>query len=220
MHQLQAALCAGTLSVIFISAGCGGGGNANIRLVNAVPSQPSLDMLIDSNNVASGVGYGTASGYSSVGSGSRHLQVEVSGTTTVINDQTVSLGGGSNNTVLDTASGATVLTDNNSAPPSGDVNIRAINASATLGTADIYIVPSNADISGINPTASNVAFESATSYQSDTAGSYTIIFTFPGQKVPVISTSPLSFSSGQVRSVVGLDGQNGGFTTAVLSDAN
>jgi hypothetical protein len=38
--------------------------------------------------------------------------------------------------------------------------------------------------------------------------------------VPVISSSPTSFNAGQVRSVVGLDGQSGGFTTAVLSDLN
>jgi hypothetical protein len=47
-----------------------------------------------------------------------------------------------------------------------------------------------------------------------------VIFTEPGQKVPAISSSPLSFSGGQVRPVMGLDGQNGGFTTAVLSDLN
>jgi hypothetical protein len=52
------------------------------------------------------------------------------------------------------------------------------------------------------------------------AGSYEVIFTQPGQKVPVISSSPTSFNAGQVRSVAGLDGQSGGFTTAVLSDLN
>ena len=36
----------------------------------------------------------------------------------------------------------------------------------------------------------------------------------------MIDSNPLSFSAGQIRSIVGLDGQNGGFTTAVLSDLN
>jgi hypothetical protein len=113
-----------------------------------------------------------------------------------------------------------VLTDSNSTPASGDISIRAINASSTLGTADVYVVTSGTDITTVNPTASNVAFPSATSYQAVAAGSYEVIFTQPGQKVPVISSSPTSFSAGQVRSVVGLDGQSGGFTTAVLSDLN
>jgi hypothetical protein len=154
-----------------------------------------------------------------VGSGSHHLQIEASGTTTILIDQTISLGSG-DNTVLATNSGAVVLADSSATPSSGDISIRAINASSTLGTADVYIVNSSTDISTVNPTASSVAFTAATPYQTVAAGSYVVIFTQPGQKVPVISSSPLSFTAGQVRSVMGLDGQSGGFTTAVLADLN
>ena len=122
--------------------------------------------------------------------------------------------------MLATNSGAVVLADSSTTPSSGDISIRAINASSTLGTADVYIVNSSTDISTVNPTASSVAFTAATSYQTVAAGSYVVIFTQPGQKVPIISSSPLSFSAGQVRSVMGLDGQGGGFTTAVLADLN
>jgi len=206
-------------SASLLSIGCGSS-SAHVRLVNALPSQSSLDMLVDSKDVASAVAYGSGSAYASVSSGSRHLQIEISGTTDVLSDESVSLSSGTDSTVLDTNSGVTVLTDGNSTPASGDISIRAINASATLGPADVYIVPAGTDITTVNPTASNVVFPSATAYQTVAAGSYQIIFTQAGQKVPVISSSPLSFSAGQVRSVVGLDGQNGGFTIAVLSDLN
>jgi hypothetical protein len=207
------------LCAILFSIGCGSS-STHIRLVNALPSQSSLNMLIDGSDLASAVAYGSGSAYASVSSGSRHLQIEISGTTDVLVDESVSLSSGTDSTVLDTNSGAVVLTDSNSTPASGDISIRAINASSTLGTADVYIVTSGTDITTVNPTASSVAFPSATSYQSVAAGSYEVIFTQPGQKVPVISSSPTSFSAGQVRSVVGLDGQSGGFTTAVLSDLN
>jgi hypothetical protein len=220
MHQSwKLAVVPLLLCAILFSIGCGSS-NAHIRLANALPSQSSLDMLVDSKNIASAVLYGSASAYATVSSGSRHIQIEPTGTTDVLVDQTTSLSSGTDTTVLDTNSGAVVLTDSNSTPASGDISIRAINASSTLGTADVYVVTSGTDITTVNPTASNVAFPSATSYQAVAAGSYEVIFTQPGQKVPVISSSPTSFSAGQVRSVVGLDGQSGGFTTAVLSDLN
>lgn len=205
-------------SSILFSIGCGSS-SAHVRLANALPSQSNLAMLIDGNNLASSVAYGSASGYSSVNSGSRHLQIEPAGTTNILIDQTISLGSG-NSTVLATNSGAMALADSSTTPTSGDISIRAINASSTLGTADVYIVTPSTDITTVNPTSSNVAFTSATAYQSVAAGSYVVIFTQPGQKIPIISSSPLSFSAGQVRSVMGLDGQNGGFTTAVLADLN
>jgi Domain of unknown function (DUF4397) len=203
---------------VLASIGCGSG-SAHVRLANVLPSQSDLTLLIDGNTLATSVTYGSASGYISVGSGSHHLQIEASGTTTILIDQTISLSSG-DNTVLATNSGAVVLSDSSSTPSSGDISIRAINASSTLGTADVYIVSPSTDISTVNPTASSVAFTGATPYQTVAAGSYVVIFTQPGTKVPVVSSSPLSFTAGQVRSVLALDGQSGGFTTAVLADLN
>ena len=113
-----------------------------------------------------------------------------------------------------------VFTDNNTAPPSGNIKIRVINASPTLGTADVYIVASGTSIAGLSPTFSNLAYQAASGYQTLAAGSYQVVFTPPGQQFAEITTSAQSFASGQIRSVVALDAQNGGFTTAVLSDLN
>lgn len=208
-----------TLGTILVASGCGSS-SAHVRLVNAFPAESSLDMLIDGTNVASGVTYGAASGYVSVSSGSRHLQVEPTNVSSPVVDQTLTASSSSTITILSTSSGASILTDNNSAPSSGSVNIRVVNASSSLGTADIYVVAANTDISTVSPTSSNVGFGSASGYSTQTAGSYQVIFTQPGQKFPVISTSPLSFTSGQVRTVLGLNGLTGGFTTSVLADAN
>lgn len=208
-----------SLCVAFLSTGCSSGNKTRLRLLNAATFEASIDMLVDGKNVAS-AGYGSATGYVSVTSGSRHLQIETSGTTNILFDETITITSGTDSTILVTNSGTTELSDNNATPVSGDVSIRAINASPTIGTADVYIVAPNTDISTVDPTASGVGFSSTASYDTVAAGSYQVIFTQAGSKSPVISSSPLSFSAGQVRSVVGLDGQNGGFTTAVLSDLN
>ncbi len=212
-------LAALTLATMVVTTGCGSSG-ARVRLLNAFVGQSSLDMLIGNKSEATGVTYGAASGYTSTNSGSGTLQIENTGTTNILVSQPISLAAKSDSTVLATGSGTVVLTDNNAAPSSGNIEIRVINASPTLGTADVYIVPSGTAITPGNPTFSSLAFAAATGYDSLPAGSYEVIFTQPGQAFAVINSNPLSFSAGQIRSVVGLDGQNGGFTTAVLSDLN
>jgi hypothetical protein len=201
--------------MIFLATGCGSS-SAHIRLLNAIPIPSSLDMLIDGKNVASSIPYGAASGYISVASGSRHLQIETTGSTPFV-DETVKVSG--NVTVLDTTSGATVLTDNNSAPASGDASIRIVNASFNIGTVDVYIVTSGTAI-GTTPTFSSLGVGSASTYDAVAAASYQIFFTQPGTQNVLLSTNTLSFASGQVRTVVALDGQTGGVTTSVLADVN
>jgi Domain of unknown function (DUF4397) len=196
------------------SVACGSG-KTQVRLMNAMNGQSSLDLLVNNSTVASGIGYGAASGYASASSGSQAVQVK-QGSNTLLN-LTLTLSGGNNNTILATLSGATVFTDNKSTPSSGDIEIRAINASSTLGTADVYIVAPNTDISTVNPTAT-LTFQTASSYKTLAAGTYQIEFTQSGSKIPIINSGSLSFSAGQIRTVVSLDGN--GFSTSVLSDLN
>jgi hypothetical protein len=207
------------LATVLVTTGCGTS-SARVRLLNAFVGQSSLDMLINSKNVATGVIYGAASGYTSVSSGSPNMQIEDTGTTNVLVNQSISIPSKSDSTILATGSGTLVLSDNNTAPSSGNIEIRVINATPTLGTADVYIVPSGTAITPGSPTFASLGYQAASGYQSLAAGSYEVIFTQPGQAFAVIDSNPLSFSAGQIRSVVGLDGQNGGFTTAVLSDLN
>jgi hypothetical protein len=205
------------LGVIFTTTGCGSG-STHARLMNAMSGISSIDMLLDNKSSVTGVTYGAASGYVTVNRGSHNLIVESTGSSPLIN-QTASFPSG-DSTVLATDSGAVVLTDNNGAPSPGNIKMRVINASPTLGTADVYIVASGTSIAGLTPTFSNLAYQAASGYQSLAAGSYQVIFTLPGQQFAEITSSAQSFASGQIRTAVALDAQGGGFTTAVLSDLN
>jgi len=216
---LFAAVALGVSCVLLLATGCGSS-TAHVRLLNAIPIQSNLDMLLDGKNVASSVAYGAASAYVTASTGSRHLQIEPSGGSTTIVDQTISISSGSFTTALESSAGPLVLTDTNTAPSSGNVNLRVINASSNIGSADVYIVSSGTGIGSANPNFSGVSFPSATGYSSVSAGSYQVILTFPGTTSVKFTSSAMSFSSGQVRTIVVLDGQSGGITTSVLSDAN
>lgn len=210
----------GVFLAIFLTSGCGSS-SANIRLIDALPTQSNLDLLVDGKSVATSVGYGAASSYISVSSGSRHIQAEGSGTTNVVLDLSQSLGSNSYSTALAAATGSIVLTDSHTAPSSGNFSIRAVNASGNLQSADVYILPSGTDINSVTPTYSGLTLQSNPTYTNLTPGTYQVVFTLPGQKVAVTSTSSLAFTSGQVRTVIGLDGFGGAApTTSVISDFN
>jgi len=225
--RLQKKLCAFVpsmccLSLLVFAIGCGGS-STKIRLVNASPDESSLDLLVDSKTVASSVTYATASAYQGVSSGSRHLQVEPTGSTTPVIDETISLNSGTY-TLLATGFINDVvpvlLTDDNSAPSSGDVKVRIVNAAPGLGSADVYFVAPGTDLSTTSPTIASLAVNSASAYQSVAAGNYEVFFTLPGQKFVYIDSGSLNLSASQIRTVMGLNSPTGGFTSAVLSDAN
>jgi hypothetical protein len=93
--------------------------------------------------------------------------------------------------------------------------LRIVNAAPSIGPTDVYIVSPGTGINTSGPTLTNLAFGAASSYQSLSATNYEIIFTPAGQKFILIDGGSESFSSGQVRTFVGLNGQ---FT--LLQDLN
>ncbi len=225
-------LCAVVLLVAvgLLTVACGGGGNSKIRFINASPNAPSFNVLIDGKTVINGLGFGFSTAYMTVSSGSRTLQFQPVGTTnnTTVNGTgtpTLSIGGGTNNTYilvgfLNNLKGDQYV-DNQTAPASGNAQIRIINAAASVGATDIYLVPSGTDPTSVPATASNVQLGGATSYITETAGPYVIFFTQPGFPNNIfIDSGTITFNSLQNRTVVGLSNPQGGFSSITLPDLN
>ena len=219
-------LCAGMLGLgtILLIAGCGGGGQTRFRMMNAVPDESSLDVLVDGTTVKSNVAYGTSTGYQTVKSGSHQVAIEPSGTSNPLLQQSITFGSGSDTTIIASNFSSNianlVLTDDNSAPASGNFKLRIVNAAPGLGPADVYVVAPATDLNSVSPTLTNLAFGAATGYQGVTAGSYEVVLTPVGQKFSAVDTGSLSFTSGQVRTFVVLNSQSGGFSYTMLQDVN
>ena len=217
-------LSAGILCIATIAAtGCGSS-TANVRIMNASPGESAVSASVGGTSIATALAYATASGYTSVTSGSETLEVSQSSSSASVLNESISLESSTYYTILvanyPTSVAAVVLTDNNAAPASGDMNLRIIQAAPSLPSADVYVVAPGTSLSSVSPTLSTLSFESASGYLPLAAGSYEIYFTAPGQKTSYIDSGPLTFSTGQVRSLVGLDGSAGGYTSAVLDDLN
>lgn len=201
-----------------------GNGNMQIRFVNTSPGEASLDYALDGTTVASGVSYGTSSNYDSTFSGSRHLQVYPSGTTNAIIDQTINLSSSTDYSLVainySFQISSILMTDDNSTSSSGNAKVRVLNASPGLGTVDVYVVAPGTDLNTISPTVSGLAFEATSSYLVESAGSWQVTFTSPGQKIALLSSGTLTLASGQIRTVIALNRESGAYTTAVLHDMN
>lgn len=150
--------------------------------------------------------------------------MEPTGTSTAIIDTTVSASSGSNLTLISLNHSfnisSVVLTDDNSAPTSGNFKLRIVNASPGMGTQDVYVVTSGTDINSVSPTFSSLGFGSTSSYSTLTAGSCEVFFTAPGQKFINLDSGSLSFSAGQIRTMLSLNNPQGSYMATVLTDAN
>jgi hypothetical protein len=210
---------------VFISFGCGSSSKTRLRAMDATPQESEIDVSLDGNSFASNVAYGTASDYSSVDSGSHTLQVYPPGVATAYIDQTISLSSGDKYTVLAanvlSSANALVLVDETSTPASNTAELRIVHASPALGTVDVYIVSPGTNLSTVSPTISGLAFEAVSTYQSLTAATaYEVYFTLTNQKTAVIDSGPVTYTNGEVRTMVALNGEEGGYTLAVLKDLN
>jgi hypothetical protein len=208
--------------------GCGGGGignKTNFRVMNATPDQSSVTVLLDGTATASSIAYGSASNYAETNSGSRHLQAEPAASTAIFLDQTVNLAGGTSSSAIiandSSTSSSIILTDDNTASTAtGHIKLRIVNAAPTIGTVDVYVLPSGTSINNSTPAVNSLSFESSSDYLDLAAGSYSIVFTPHGSLFPVFNTGDISFNAGQNRTIVALNNLSGSFTIGTLKDLN
>jgi hypothetical protein len=225
IFRLLAAFCILTvIAVIVVTTGCGSGSNSQVRVMNAAAGESSVNVTLGSTTLVTGLGYGAATSYTSVSSGSPTLEIVPTGGTTTLIDEALSLTSGTSYTLLmdgySTDVGLTTLTDDNTAPTSGNMNLRIVNAAPGLGTVDAYVVSPGTNLNTVTASVSSLTLDSASSYLSLAAGSYEIYFTQSGSKTAIIDSGSQTFAAGEVRTVVGLNGENGNYIDSILSDLN
>ena len=228
----------------FFATSCGSGSQAQIRVVNAIPDVPNntpLDIDVNGTKVITALAFPSvqpSSGYTKVASGNVTIQAFDTGTTTNpifgTNGVTANLSGSSQYTIVlagflngtgNNAPAVLQKTDNNTAPTSGNVEFRIIHASpSSPATVDVYIVPPGTNINNVNPpTIQGLVYQQASSpYTSVAAGTYSVIVTASGSKIPFISQNFPLPAAGMIRTLVLVDNAGGGNPQSwlELSDLN
>jgi hypothetical protein len=197
--------------------------NVRVRLINALTSSQSLDLVLDAQVAASGVGFGTASQYASTSEGTHQLQARASGVGTTLVDLTRSLTTGAFSFVLAPGlgqSGALVLTDDPTST-AGQSRIRVVHVAAAPGAISVYITAPTADLTSATPVVPNLAFASASPYVGVNAGTYRIRITRAGSPGDVLADlSNTTLGGGTVKTVLVTDASGGGLppVVSIISD--
>ena len=212
---------------VLLSAGCGSSSSkstAQLRLFLAENGMPNVNVVADGTTLATNLGYGSASNYLTVNSGSVHLQLVPVGGGSPVVDQMVSINASAHETlVLAGASGgsqALALTDGGTTASTGNGYVRVVNAAASMTAADIYIVPPGTQLT--TATATNIGFGQDTNYELTPLGNYEVFFTSPGTTSALLATGPLNLGGGGTASinqtVIAYDAIGGGFNYIMLAD--
>jgi hypothetical protein len=188
-----------------------------VRVIDASPDAPNLDIYQNSSVGLYNVGFGTVSSYIAMAPGStvhaaytantQQQLAQVRGTFSVGTQYTVLTGNVAANLQM------TVLRDQSTPAPSGQVGLRFLGQATRTGAVDLYLVPSGASLTGVAPIASGIGFGGNTGYINAPGGTYSIV-AFPAGAVPSVSTpvytgSQAFYPGGSARTIVLIDHRPG-----------
>ena len=214
--------------VALFSVGCGSGGSssssARIRFVNTSPDVSSVNVLIDGTSVTMAlVNGGIATAYLPVASGARRIQIQDPTSLQFLLDSTPTIAAGDSTYFIADIGAAlksVILTDDNTAPTTGDFKLRVVNLAPSVNNnTDVFIELSTvATLNGLTPTFPGLHYLAASAYYTNTAGSWEVVFTPPGQTAPPFYGTPvaLTLAAGQIETVVLLQNDVQGQIKAIV----
>jgi hypothetical protein len=195
-------MCLLSLALVSCSSKNSGGGNANIRVVNAIPDAAAISLQLDTDKaLVNGLAFPGLTQYLSVGSGSREFKVSANGGTTFAIDTTLSIGANNYSYIVygpvASAQGVLVLESNLPTPNSGTFNFRVINVAAGIGPVDVYLTAAGADLNSTSPNTANVGAGAISSLVAVNTGSYELRVTAAGTKDVIYDTGVQAFTNNQ-----------------------
>lgn len=179
------------LAVAALLPACGGsdddgGGEGQVRLVNATTDYASLDFYADDNRVATAVQQDTASSFFVFGAAVTNFKLKRtdSSVTSLSTDRTVT--SGVNNTLVAYTTAGTLrtafMTDTEGAPSSGNAKLRIFNTSYEAGSVDVYLTSVGGSLDDVSALTSSLGAERFSGYTEMARGSYRVVVTGAGDK--------------------------------------
>ena len=166
---------------------------SQVRVVDASPDTPSIDIYQGTDGVAYNLGFGTITSYVPIAPGTYNISAATAGTRQVLSLAKPTFAAASQYTVLigNTAGSLQQLTlkDQNQPAPSGQVALRFIAQATRIGAVDIYLVPAGHLLTTASPILTNIRFGDISSYQNVPVGTYTLVM-LPTGAAPSSTSAP------------------------------
>jgi hypothetical protein len=198
-------------------AGCqsvtGGQPFPQVRVIDASPDAPNLDIYQNSQASLYNVGFGTVSSYIPAAAGATSHGAFTAGTQQQLAQVHGSFAAGTQYTVLAGNIAAnlqlSLLKDQSTPAPAGQVALRFLGQATRAGAVDLYLLPPGAALTGIAPIAAAISFGGNTGYLTAPSGTYSIVAfpagTAPSATSPAFTGSQASYPSGSARTIVLID---------------
>lgn len=214
--------CEGRTTPGFLTTGPTTG--ARVRLINALTSSSSLDLVVDGQVAVSGVGFGAASQYVSLQLATHQLQARASSTGTTLIDFARDLSTEGAFSLIPAPGlsqfGALFLIDDPT-PVAGQGRVRVVNVAGVPGPITVYLTPASGEITSSTPTLPTLPFGSASDYVQVAPGSYRVRMARAGTTTDIVDLGTLTVAAGTVRTLLVTDAPDGGLPTSlsIISDA-
>ena len=189
------------------------GPSSHLRIVQAVPNAPIVELVVDSTPYLSGIGFRSSSGFLEVDAGTRRVRLFPNGSATPMLDHTFPIEFPRAYTLLATGVvggvQAVVAPDTAPIPNAGEVKLRIIQAAPTAGTVDVYVTDASVPIDSATPLLQDLVFRGNSEYFTLPVGRYRIRLTTANTKTVVLDMNQL-FGERVMRTVVVTDAAGGG----------
>jgi|LGVF01.1.fsa_nt_gb hypothetical protein len=210
------------LPILVLINGCGSDDDpapvytgTEVRVLNASPDAPSLDVLIDEKTEWSDVPYEGGSAYCPVVEGQeKNLMVYASGETwSPLIEETISLEKDTPYSLifvgfLDDIE-ALQITEDNTKPDSGHAKMRVVHASPTEKALDIYVTKPGEPLNLPQPTFPDMVFKEFSYSRQIDAGECQIRITRSGETDPIFDSGTVTVNSGWIFTAVIMDASGG-----------
>jgi len=177
---------------------------AHIRVVNVLGTTAPIDVVLNGVTAWSGLGFETMTGYQDFENVTTKIQVKLSGTDSILTEQTYYPPGDQSFTLVvygtTFAPSLGIMADVTQPPQSGKVALNVYNAApigngTDVGTisVDIYMTPPGQLLDTATPNFTYVAFNSGNIFGQLDAGQYQLRLTVAGTKTLIYDSGVLGF---------------------------
>jgi hypothetical protein len=189
---------------------------AQVRVINASPDAPGLDIYQSNNALAYNLGSGTITSYIPFTPGTYTVTADSTGTRQILTTSKATIAPSTQYTLLIGDASASlqqlVLTDQSQPAPTGQVALRFINQATRTGAVDIYLIPAGQKLTAISPVVTGIAFGTNTGYLNVPTDAYTLVMV-PTGTVPTSTRgasytgAQVTYPSGSARTIILIDQQ-------------
>jgi Domain of unknown function (DUF4397) len=185
---------------------------AHVRIINATPDTPKLDLYQDANSLAFNLDFGAVTSYIHLQPGTYTITANTAGTRQVLSSSKTAFNTAGQYTVLIGNTAASLqqitLADQSQPAPAGQVALRFIDQATRTAAVDIYLVPAGQRIAAVSPLVTGIGFGANTGYLNVPAGTYSVAI-LPAGATPgpagVYAGPQVAYSAGSARTIILID---------------